>query len=496
MLPTSVRNPSARRKAVPARLAGALAGLPLGGAMALALISTGWATQAMARNAAASAAIDSATPAAAIVAGEAAVLKNPRDAALRAALGRAYLRGGRFESAAAVLGDAMTLGDSSPRTVLSLALARTAIGQQHDALTLLQSVQDKLPAADYGLAVALAGDPQQGIAVLSAAARAGQSTEKLRQNLAYSYALDGRWSEARTLVAMDLPPDRVDSRLTQWASSARPEAVRDRVAALLGAPVIADSGLPTNLALNGAPAEHLAVKTPVETPVSASAAVKELPVAAPVAVAAPPAVSNPVVEPLPAPEQTAPASAAGGMLAHADAPATPPSFTPVASQSASQPVSTWSPVSKPVASPLRMAEQAPREAKAHDRAAKPVVKASIKMAALKPRAAEQEPRIASGTHMVQLGAFSSQANAERARKLALAHRSELRSHDITITKAVVNGREYWRVAAAGFDSNSASGVCGRWKKSGGNCFAYENGHLPAGEALAMATPQRVPGHKR
>ncbi|MDE1915497.1 MAG: SPOR domain-containing protein [Sphingomonadales bacterium] len=494
MLPTSVRNPSPLRQAAPARLAGVLAGLrlPLGGALALALISTGWSTQALARRSAASAAIDSATPAQAIIAGEAAVLKDPRDATLRAALGRAYLRGGRFESAASVLADAMTLGDSSPRTVLSLALARTAIGQQHDALTLLHTVQDKLPAADYGLAVALAGDPQQGIAVLSAAARAGQSTEKLRQNLAYSYALDGRWSEARTLVAMDLPPNRVDSRLTQWAASARPEAVRDRVAALLGAPVIADSGMSANLALGGAPAEHLAVKTPSEAPVSAPLPLKELP-----AVSSPSAVSVPVVEPLPAPEpeQAAPARAVGGMLASADAPVTPPSFTPVAPQGASQPVSNWSPISKPVASPLRVAEETPREARSHTRAAKPVVKATIKMAVAKPRA-EEQPRVSTGSHMVQLGAFSSQANAERARKLALAHRSELRSHDIIITKAVVNGRDYWRVAAAGFDSNAANGVCGRWKKSGGACFAYETGHLPAGEALAMAVPERAPGHKR
>jgi Flp pilus assembly protein TadD len=478
MLPTSEPNRRQARRLISA------------GVLAVALISTGWSAQALARRATASAAIDSASPAQAITQGEAAVRKDPRDAGLRAALGRAYLRSGRFESAAAVLSDAMTLGDGSPRTVLSLALARTAMGEQVQALTLLQGVQGSLPAADYGLALALAGQPAQGISVLSEAARAGQSTEKLRQNLAYAYALDGRWGEARTLVAMDLPADKVDSRLTQWAASARPEAVRTRVAALLGAPVVADAGLPGVLALNGAPSEHLAVKAPVAAPLPA-------PAAAPAPERELPALTGDTA-PAPAAQPAAePARAMGGMLASADTPPAPPAFTPVTPQGVNQAPTTYEPVSKPVATPLRVAYAAadkPRAEKPRLRAEKPVVKASVKLA--KARSEDDAPRAANGTHLIQIGAFSSSANAERARKLALAHRPELRAHDIVITKAVVNGRDFWRVAASGFDSASASGACGRVKKAGGACFAYENGHLPTGQALAMAAPAPTPGRKR
>src|SRR5688572_28330221 len=51
---------------------------------------------------------------------EAAVLAEPRNAAYRAMLGSAYLDAGRFASAETSLGDAIHLGEASPRTVLSL----------------------------------------------------------------------------------------------------------------------------------------------------------------------------------------------------------------------------------------------------------------------------------------------------------------------------------------------------------------------------------------
>lgn len=445
--------------------------LPLGGALAIALVCTGWSGEAGAHGkpSAAVTALDNAGPAQAILAGEAALRKSPRDAAIRAALGRAYLRGGRFESAATVLNDAVTLGDNAPRTLLSLALARIAIGQQGEAQTLLQTAQGSLPVADFGLALALAGDPSHGITLMAESARAGQSSEKLRQNLAYAYALDGRWGEARTIVAMDLPADKVDARLTQWAASAKPEAVRERVAALLGAPVVGDVGLPATLALNGDSREKLAVKAPAAMP---------MPAAVPTPMPAAPEKELPALAAEPAPA----AEPARTMMATAEAPA----FKPVAPQGVVEPATTWSPVSRPVASPLRVAYEAPKV-----RTPKPRVEKSVTRVAVKVAAKARVEEAPAGTHLVQLGAFTTAANAERARKLALARGGKLGgAHDVVITKAVVNGRDFWRVAATGFSSASATGACGRVKKAGGACFAYENGHLPAGQALAMAAPVR------
>lgn len=428
-----------------------------------------------------------------VAAGEAALRKAPRDAATRAALGRAYLRAGRFESAVAVLGDAVVLGDASPRTTLSLALAQTALGHGREALALLQTVQGALPPADYGLALALAGDTNRGVSVLAEAARAGDATEKLRQNLAYAYALDGRWAEARNVAAMDLSPDKLDERLTQWAATARPDGSRQRVASLLGAPVVSDSGLPTALALRDdvTPAQ-LAARPQLAQPVAVPAPEKELPALAaheaaptpaPAAlVATPAAVSVPVVEPVreaapepaPAPEQPS-RRAVGGVMAWSAVPTTP------------------APVVQPAARPVvqRVAYEAPT--KIYEAPAPKARPMKMRVAKVK---AEVAPRSATGSHLVQLGAFSNAANAEKARKMAMA-RGDLRSHEVTVTKATVNGREFWRVAALGFDSGSAQGACGRVKKSGGVCMAMSGKSVANnGQALAMANAPVAPGHKR
>ena len=93
---------------------------------------------------------------------EAAVLASPRDAYTRTLLANAYLTDGRFASAATTFAEAIELGDTAPRTVISHALAQVAIGDQMGALGTLSRFEDKLDAADYGLAMALAGRPDHG----------------------------------------------------------------------------------------------------------------------------------------------------------------------------------------------------------------------------------------------------------------------------------------------------------------------------------------------
>ena len=38
--------------------------------------------------------------------------------------------------------------------------------------------------------------------------------------------------------------------------------------------------------------------------------------------------------------------------------------------------------------------------------------------------------------------------------------------------ATVNGKNYWRVAATGFDADAARSMCGSIKSRGGACLAY------------------------
>jgi len=132
---------------------------------------------------------------------EAAVQAEPRNAAYRAMLGSAYLDAGRFASAEATFGDAMKLGDNSPSTALSLALAFDGEGKYQEASALLRDWESQITPADLGLAYALSGEPGRGIQILSNAIRGGENTPKIRQNLAFAYALDGSWRD----FAVDLP---------------------------------------------------------------------------------------------------------------------------------------------------------------------------------------------------------------------------------------------------------------------------------------------------
>ena len=98
------------------------------------------------------------------------------------------------------------------------------------------------------------------------------------------------------------------------------------------------------------------------------------------------------------------------------------------------------------------------------------------------------------THLVQLGSFVSQQNAERARQTFLARDPTLGRHQFLITQAVVKGRSFWRVAVMGFDAGSASHMCGSIRHHGGACFAYAAGHLAGGQVLALATPTNAAPH--
>ncbi len=447
------------RKIVPLGIAGALAALAVAGA---GMSSTATAkptpdkTAQAAQTALAKGQVDKA-----IQLTEALVAGSPREPAYRALLGNAYLKAGRFESAVTAFNDAMTLGDNSSRTALGLALSNVAAGKSRDAVAILDDWRDAIPAADLGLALALAGESSRGVAILSDALRAGDATPKVRQNLAYAYALDGRWRDARVMAAMDVPADQIDARLSSWAEKAKPEDSRLRIAGLLNAPMRSDPGQPAQLALNASPdsqqlaaeksGEAMAMAAPAPAPVPAAA---ELPAAQPAPPEAAAALANyapvgappaPVAAPVAAPEpQPAPVFAAAF-------PAPAPAAAPAPAK-----------VRVKTAAPVKVAAVKPRPA------ARPL--AAAPRPAMQPAAFQ--PAAAGGSHAVQLGSFSSPQGARRAWGIFAAKNPELRKFKMTITPAKVRGRNFWRVAAAGFDGRSASGMCSAVKSRGGVCFAY------------------------
>lgn len=380
---------------------------------------------------------------------EKAVAAKPADAALRLALGHAYLAAGRFESASVTFDDAVKLGDESGPTALSLALALTASGQQQTALGVLEDWRDVIPASDLGLAFALAGEAGRGVAILTDTLRGGENTAKVRQNLAYAYALDGRWREARLMASQDVPADQIDDRIGAWSLTVRPEATQARVATVLGVTPRNDSGQP----------QRLALVVPTATPVAPQVAAAE--------VIAPVTAPAPVAEPAPIAWAELPASTKLAPLP-APVPAVP---TPAEKASFAAAFSGHGYVTQPTTLDARPV------------AARPVAAVAAR------KATAPRPSVAvRGTHRVQLGSFSSAANAQRAVRTFVA-RNGFTNAQLSVTPVVVNGRNFWRVAASGFSAGSAAQACSSVKSRGGACFAYAATKAPATSApAAPATP--------
>ena len=390
---------------------------------------------------------------------EAAVLANPREPSYRALLGAAYLEDGRFAAASTSFADAMELGDNAPRTVLSFALARIALGDSRGALGVLDQHAGSIDPADLGLALALAGQPERGVHVLINAVRsAEQSTPKLRQNLAYSYALAGNWRAAQVMAAEDVSADQLQARLAQWAEHAAPEMYQHRIASLLDVTPRADAGQPRALALANFPDPAMLAAATAQT----SASDSEMAFADPVGVASP----------APSPGFSA------AFAANAPAPATV--SAPASRGDAGAPRF----VSKPVVQQLAAAPAAAPRAAA-PRAAAPRLPAP-RMAAAVSQRRMAAPAVAApadkgpATHLVQLGAYNSRAEALQGWTMLQGKFPQLKGRKPTITQALVNGRTFWRVAAEGFTATGAKSMCGTVKSAGRGCFAYAATTPPAG----------------
>ncbi|MDR7155582.1 Flp pilus assembly protein TadD [Sphingobium xenophagum] len=375
----------------------------------------------------------------AIAAAEAAVQLAPDNGAYRQLLGRAYVQAGRFASAQAALSDAMTLGNGDVGTIVSLALVQVAQGRSDDARSLLVAHAERVPAGDYGLAMAMAGDPQEGVRVLSQAIHDPAATARTRQNLAYAYALAGRWKDARMVAGMDMEPLAANKRISDWAQIAEPSLAPMRVAALMGVTIDPnDRGQPVALALSSP---------------SAAAAPVEMAQADPM----------PVVE-TPAPVQVA--------------------------VSAPAPVAEAAPVIKADPKPVRVAA---RDFIIEDRSGKPVAapKPAVKAqpAAVAPAARMQQVAfikpVASGASnwVVQLGAYDSAGIAKEKWMQMAGGNAMLSAFPVLTSQATVNGKIFHRLAISGFASRAdAMSACRIVQSRRGQCFVRE--------AAPGATPQR------
>jgi Flp pilus assembly protein TadD len=390
----------------------------------------------------------------AIAQGEIALSGAPRDAEYRLLLGQANLSAGRFASAETLFNDVLTLDPTNARAALNLALTQTALDHANEARATLEIHKDQIAVSDYGLALALAGDTPTAIRVLESAARADGATAKTRQNLALSYALSGRWEEAKATASQDLAPDLVDKRMSDWAEMAHPKAAWEQVASLLHVTPVNDPGLPYRLALNGTPS----------APVVAEA--KPEPVA-----------------PLPAALPTAPAALFETASA-AQAVAPSENIEP-------QPQPASVAVAEPAPSPAPERVVAVRHHTVKHLAAAPIIRAATgpakRMVATRARvkAAAISHRVIAypanklvahhsfkqGHFAVQIGSYRSVALAQAAWKRDVHKVAALRNYDPAQSHFKLRSASYYRLAVTGFGTREAAGqVCTKLRAAGSSCF--------------------------
>lgn len=153
------------------------------------------------------------------------------------------LASGRFAEAAALNAALLANNPDNRQAQLGYALAQLGLGQADHAATRLRALaEDGTPDPDVGLALALAGQPQDGIAILQEAAGRPDANQRVRQNLALALALADSWSESRSLIEREAGQARAVRQLTQWAVLAALPP-QDRLASFLGVVPVRDATL-------------------------------------------------------------------------------------------------------------------------------------------------------------------------------------------------------------------------------------------------------------
>jgi len=382
---------------------------------------------------------------------ENAVALDPRNAEYRGLLGQSYLLSGRFASASQALTDALTLDPGNGRAALNLALAKVGTGDWAGAAATLNAHAQQIPAADLGLALALAGQAPKGVEVLGAAVRRPEADAKTRQNLALALALAGRWKEAQDVAGVDLPSDQVDARIVQWAGFSRPVNAYDQIAALLGVHAVADQGQPVQLALRDSSNAMAAVTQTVQSTVQTATAsvdafmpgTSDRPAAKPLAPVPVMAAADP--QPLPQVSQAAPALASVGSGVV---------FGPHQEIVQALPASHKLPGARVIVTPATQTAAA--------------------------STAQPAAMLGRGGYYVQLGAFANAGIAKEAWGRATRRIPALAAHTPLAANVTTKAGAFYRLAVGGFSRSSATELCGAVKAKGGECFI----RIAAGDKVA------------
>lgn len=397
---------------------------------------------------------------------EAAVAGSPRDASYRALLGQVYLNDGRFASATSALSEAMELGATDSNTIIALTLALIAQGKGAEAISLLQAHRDTVPASDIGLALALAGDSEGAIYVLTDAARAPDASARTRQNLALAFALSGRWAQAQILASQDLSPAKLEARMMEWSKLAETPNAQLRVASLIGTKAQVDGGMPVRLALsNYGETQMAAVDAPA--PVELASADP-----APVAAYAPP------------PPVLADASSAIRSIE-----------LPMPERNADGVVPVTELPQPKAAGEIIMADAAPYRAAPRvggEGRIRPAQQQALELATvLIPKAMAFNAKKPTGW-AVQLGAYDSLGIAKEKWGGLKKRSAMLANFPASSHAATVKGRTFYRLTVNGLATRAdATSLCNELKAHGQTCFIRAMGGSESIQWASKASPMRM-----
>jgi len=145
---------------------------------------------------------------------------NPDDAKLIAYLGKELVLAGRAKAGIEQLNKAIAAGENNWKVHSALGSAYDQVGDHGKARAAYQNALVQQPQKvsihnNIGMSYILEGNLKQAEASLRAAQKLpeGEFNQTLRQNLALSVGLQGRFNEASEIASRDLPPEQVEQNL-------------------------------------------------------------------------------------------------------------------------------------------------------------------------------------------------------------------------------------------------------------------------------------------
>ncbi|MGE0341296.1 MAG: tetratricopeptide repeat protein [Xanthobacteraceae bacterium] len=164
---------------------------------------------------------------------EQATIKNPKHKALLAEYGRALAESGRLQQALDVLNRAHTPDQPDWRILNAQGAIHDQLGNYKEArrfyTTALKMMPDE-PAilSNLGLSYILSKELKLAESTLRRAASNPRAEKRVRQNLALSLALQGKFDEAEKIAAGDLPPEEASANIASLRDMIRDQEQRPR----------------------------------------------------------------------------------------------------------------------------------------------------------------------------------------------------------------------------------------------------------------------------